>query len=87
MLIDATEDAYLAKEKVMAESNPDRARLLPGIINRSNKRRVASKLYARGLAPAADRSIEGAMPFIPNQPINEAPSVQDEFAPRQMRLG
>jgi len=87
MLIDATEDAYLARERVMAESNPDRARLLPGIINRSNKRRVASKLYARGLAPAADRSIEGAMPFIPNQPINEAPSVQDEFAPRQMRLG
>ena len=50
-LINATEDAYLQREQAMAEADPRRASLYPGIVNRSNKRRQSASTYARANLP------------------------------------
>jgi lysozyme family protein len=50
-LINATEDAYLRKERAMAEADPNRAKLYQGIVNRSNKRRQSATMYAKANLP------------------------------------
>ena len=50
-LINATEDAYLRKERTMAEADPNRAKLYQGIVNRSNKRRQSATMYAKANLP------------------------------------
>jgi hypothetical protein len=85
-LIDATEDAYMAKERTMAEADPARASLFRGITNRSNNRRSASKLYARGFAPYPEAPTESGMPNIPGIIPNE-PQPRDEYEPRPLGLG
>lgn len=85
-LIDATEDAYMERERAMAEANPARASLFRGITNRSNNRRAASKSYAMGIAPYPEAPIEGAMPRIPRT-IESSPQPRDEYEPRPLGLG
>ena len=50
-LINATEDAYLQRERAMAEADPNRAKLYQGIVNRSNKRRQSATMYAKANLP------------------------------------
>ena len=50
-LINATEDAYLQRERAMAEADPNRAKLYQGIVNRSNKRRQSATMYAKSNLP------------------------------------
>ena len=50
-LINATEDAYLRKERTMAEADPNRAKLYQGIVNRSNNRRRSASAYAKATLP------------------------------------
>lgn len=50
-LINATEDAYLRKERTMAEADPNRAKLYQGIVNRSNNRRRSASAYAKANLP------------------------------------
>lgn len=50
-LINATEDAYLRKERTMAEADPNRAKLYQGIVNRSNNRRRSAPAYAKATLP------------------------------------
>ena len=85
-LIDATEDAYMARERAMAEADPARASLFRGITNRSNNRRSASKSYAMGFAPYPEAPIESAMPRIPGT-IESQPAPRDEYEPRPLGLG
>jgi len=85
-LIDATEDAFIAREKAMAEADPARASLFRGITNRSNNRRSASKLYAKGFAPYSEAPTENGMPNIPGIIPNE-PKSRDEYEPRPLGLG
>ena len=85
-LIDATEDAYMARERAMAEADPARASLLRGITNRSNNRRSASKSYAMGFAPYPEAPIESAMPRILGT-IESQPAPRDEYEPRPLGLG
>jgi Predicted Peptidoglycan domain len=85
-LIDATEDAFIAREKAMAEADPARASLFRGITNRSNNRRSASKLYAREFATYPEAPTESGMPNIPEIIPNE-PQSRDEYEPRPLGLG
>jgi len=85
-LIDATEDAYMSKERAMAQSDPARASLFRGITNRSNNRRSASKSYAMGFSPYPEAPIENAMPRIPGT-IESKPAPKDEYEPRPLGLG
>ena len=50
-LINATEDAYLRKERTMADADPNRAKLYQGIVNRSNNRRRSASAYAKATLP------------------------------------
>jgi hypothetical protein len=61
-LINATEDAYLRKERTMAEADPNRAKLYQGIVNRSNKRRQSATMYAKGVNPKAAEPVEDYSP-------------------------
>jgi hypothetical protein len=85
-LIDATEDAYMARERTMAEADPARASLFRGITNRSNNRRSASKSYAMGFAPYPEAPVDSAMPRIPGT-IEGQPAPRDEYEPRPLGLG
>ena len=85
-LIDATEDAYMARERAMAEADPARASLFRGITNRSNNRRSASKSYAMGFAPYPEAPVDSAMPRIPGT-IESQPAPRDEYEPRPLGLG
>jgi hypothetical protein len=61
-LINATEDAYLRKERTMAEADPNRAKLYQGIVNRSNKRRQSATMYAKGVNPKPAEPVEDYSP-------------------------
>jgi hypothetical protein len=61
-LINATEDAYLRKERTMAEADPNRAKLYQGIVNRSNKRRQSAKIYAKGVNTQVAEPVEDYSP-------------------------
>lgn len=61
-LINATEDAYLRKERAMAEADPNRAKLYQGIVNRSNKRRQSATIYAKGVNPKVAEPVEDYSP-------------------------
>jgi len=79
-LVKATERAYREREAVLAQNNPARMRLLPGINNRSTKREAEAIRYiqnyyantvsggsqvAVGMGASATGSMEGAMPNMP----------------------
>jgi lysozyme family protein len=61
-LINATEDAYLRKERTMAEADPNRAKLYQGIVNRSNKRRQSATIYAKGVNTQVAEPVEDYSP-------------------------
>lgn len=94
-LIDATEDAYMARELKMAQADPNRMKLFRGIQNRSNNRRNSAKAFA-GMYPEAQQGkLAIGMSYSPTQsapipPPAPAPGAGDEesrYIPAPIGLG
>ena len=100
-LVKATERAYREREAVLAQNNPARMRLLPGINNRSTKREAEAIRYiqnyyasnvnqgpqvAVGMGIRPTGPIEGTIPFAP-EGSEQQPRQEDEYTPRPLGLG